>query len=128
MVTTYFLLSFQDNWWVGRDSNPQRFYVTVLQTACFTQFAYLPIFKWCRGTESNGRHSVLQTDALPAELPRHIWTFRIWLRDVPRTAKSCSVSPECQSLTSHYGALIKANQPVPLTFDWMQTRCCYTVQ
>lgn len=75
MVATYFLLSFQDIWWVGRDSNPQRFYVTVLQTACFTQFAYLPIFKWCRRTESNGRHRVLQTRALPAELPRHILDF-----------------------------------------------------
>lgn len=30
-------------WWVGLDSNQQRFNVTVLQTAAFTDSAHLPI-------------------------------------------------------------------------------------
>ena len=42
---------------------------TELQSAAFSHFATPP---WWRGTESNCRHTELQSVALPTELPRHI--------------------------------------------------------
>ena len=42
---------------------------TVLQTVAFSQTSLL-LHKW-RGTESNRRHTELQSVALPTELPSH---------------------------------------------------------
>ena len=45
---------------------------TVLQTVAFSQTSLL-LHKW-RGTESNRRHTELQSVALPTELPSRAWS------------------------------------------------------
>ena len=53
-----------------------------LQSAAFSQTS-LPLHKW-RGTESNRRHTELQSVALPTELPSHNGPYETRTRDLLR--------------------------------------------
>ena len=60
---------------------------TVLQTVAFNQTSLLP-HKW-RGTESNRRHTELQSVALPTELPSH----RVWVTTIKLLMEDTGLEP-----------------------------------
>ena len=60
---------------------------TVLQTVAFSQTSLLP-HKW-RGTESNRRHTELQSVALPTELPSHLWGLQLFSCNGGYRARTC---------------------------------------
>lgn len=70
---------------------------TAFETAALSLSAKPPCYaeNWCKGQDSNLRHLVFQTSALPTELPMHV----DWYPSEGSNLHSFELHPECSAST-----------------------------